>query len=303
MRQDSYHLHGQLPRRCHFRRPHHEPSGTDQLHRPERWTEVLRNSAEPRRLLKTALLFLLVGACTGSTEEPPQTVKPEFVPVYFFAGHALNAEYTPVEGTDPEQAIFDAITSGPQREDLKNFVPSETVLEAVGEAEEKLKLTLSEHFWNLPVGERYAAAAQVTFTMAVLEEGKEVFLLDDVVPGAIIDGDGRELPQPLSREDFSDVRPWAEVQQPAAGAILSGKLVPVIAEVRGRASVALTDAQGIGLEIPMRAGMATLRLPKFTGGQGTVEAAVNIVVTEGGERYVTEVPVMLLLEPPPGNSS
>lgn len=216
--------------------------------------------------------------------------------MYFFAGHALNAEYVEVAGTNPEQELVEALADGPARRNLKNFVPEDAQLESAGETEEQLKLTLSDEFWELPVGERYAAAAQVVFTMAVLEEGKRVFLLDDVVPGAIVDGDGDELAQPLSRTDFEDVRPWVEVQQPAAGAVLSGDAFPVVAEVRGRAVAALVDSNGTGLDTPLKNGEAVLRLPDRPDGEDEpVEASVVITVIEGGRRYVTNVPVTLQL--------
>lgn len=216
------------------------------------------------------------------------------MPVYFFADHALNAEYVSIEGTEPERAIFAAIAAGPSRDDLRSFVPEETALEGVGETQEKLKLTLSEEFWDLPVGERYAAAAQVTFTMAVLEEGKEIFLLDEVVPGPIVDGNGEELPQPLSREDFADVRPWVEVQQPAAGTILSEAPFPVVAEVRGRAVAQLVGVSGGGFNIRLKKGSAVLRPPtRIDGGDGPIETFVVITATEDGESYVTRIPVTL----------
>ena len=213
--------------------------------------------------------------------------------MYFFAGHALNAEYVSIDaGGAPEEAIFSAIVDGPQRDGLRNFLPADSTVEGVGETQEKLKLTLSEEFWELPVGERYAAAAQVTFTMAVLEEGKEVFLLEDVVPGPIVDGDGEELQQPLSREDFKDVRPWVEVQQPAAGAVL-GKSFPVVAEVRGRATAVVRTPDGLSPPMPLRKGHADMRM--LSDGDEPVQGTVVITVSDGGFDHVTEVPVTLLL--------
>jgi hypothetical protein len=130
--------------------------------------------------------------------------------------------------------------------------------------------------------------------MAVLEEGKEILLLDDVVPGPIVDGNGEELPQPLSREDFADVRPWAEVQQPAAGAILSEAPFPVVAEVRGRAVAQLVDINGGGLDIRLKKGSAILRPPsRIDGGDDPIETFVVITVSEDGESYVTRIPVTL----------
>ncbi len=130
--------------------------------------------------------------------------------------------------------------------------------------------------------------------MAVLEEGKEVFLLDDVVPGAVVDGNGDEVPQPLSREDFKDVRPWAEVQQPAAGAVISEEPFPVVAEVRARAVVALFVADGLGMNLPLKNGSVVVTPPHlFAGEDRPVEASVIITVTQDGERYRTEVPLTL----------
>lgn len=213
--------------------------------------------------------------------------------MYFFAGHALNAEYISIDaGGAPEEAIFEAVADGPEREGLRNFVPTSATLEGVGETQERLKLTLSEAFWSLPEGERYAAAAQIIFTMAVLEQGKEVFLLDGVVPGPIADGNGDELEQPLSRSTFRDVRPWVEVQQPAAGAVL-GKSFPVVAEVRGRATAAVRTPDGLSPSMPLRKGHADMRL--LSGGDQPVSGAVVITVSDGEIDHVTEVPVTLLI--------
>lgn len=235
-------------------------------------------------------------SCTaGPSEKTSPPEQQDIAPIYFFSGHALIAEYRPFAGQAPEQAIFEEIARGPEDAALRNFVPQDAVLESAGESEEKLKLTLSEHFWDLPVGERYAAAAQITFTMAVLEEGKAIFLLDEVVPGAILDGNGEELTQPLTRDDFEDVRPWVEVQQPAAGAVLSGDSFPVLASLRGRATASLSVDGEPGPSVQVIDGMARVPIPQLEGRSSGSEAdaVMEIFVMSGGERHVTRLPLKL----------
>ncbi|MGI8407072.1 MAG: hypothetical protein ACR2L3_00970 [Actinomycetota bacterium] len=133
--------------------------------------------------------------------------------------------------------------------------------------------------------------------MAVLEEGKAIFLLDEVVPGAILDGNGKELTQPLTRDDFEDVRPWVEVQQPAAGAVISGDSFPVVANQRARGTVSLLVGGKSGPTVRLIDGTAQVSIPqKIERSSGSeADAVLEITVMDGGNRRVTRVPVTIRL--------
>lgn len=170
-------------------------------------------------------LALTLAACEMGPLDPADEnaarTRGELVPVYFVDGHGLTAVYKEAAGSDITTELFELVREGPgDRSDLRSFIPGEADLIAATETEsdESLRLELSSAFWELPAGERFAAAAQIAFTYASLEEGKRILLLDGTVPGELRDGNGDPVRQPLTSRSFADLQPWVQVQQPVAGA-------------------------------------------------------------------------------------
>lgn len=201
-------------------------------------------------MLKTRsllLIVLLLSSCTGEADTSSKE-QGELVAIYRFDGHALLPEFEPLPSGDPVEGLIALLGEPSGNNDLVSFVPKgsyESSSEREG-ATEQLVLRLSDAFWDRPAGEVYAGAAQIVFTVATLEQGREVLLLDGTVPGEVLDGSFEPIDQPLNRELFADVKPWIEIIRPVAGAAIGSRL-PV--EVRLRQGMAdielLRAAQGV----------------------------------------------------------
>ncbi len=242
-----------------------------------------------RRLL---LLALLLPSCTGESKAPSQ-VQGELVAIYRFDGHALLPEYEPLPPGDPVEGLIALLSQPPQDNDLLTFVPRgsfESSSEREG-ASEQLVLRLSDAFWERPAGEVYAGAAQIVFTVATLEQGREALLLDGTVPGEILDGSFEPIGQPLNRELFEDVKPWIELVRPVAGAVIGSRL-PVEVRLReGTADVELLRAaEGVKEVLAgerTRGGSVTLEVEDVPDGK-------VILSVEVGEHSV-RIPLTLTL--------
>jgi hypothetical protein len=235
---------------------------------------------------------LLCTSCTGGVETPSKD-RGELVPIYRFDGHALLPEYEPLPEGDPAQGLIGLLGDPPNDSNLSSFVPEgsfESSSEREG-AREQLVLRLSDRFWDRPAGEVYAGAAQIIFTVATLEQGREVLLLDGTVPGEVLDGSFEPVVQPLDRELFEDVKPWIELVRPVAGAVV-GKRLPVEVRLRqGTADVELLRAtQGVEEVLAgerTRSGSVILQVEADAGG--------NVILSvEVGEHSV-RVPLTLTL--------
>lgn len=219
------------------------------------------------------------------------------VAVFFFDGHALLPEYHELGSGDPADALVTLIERGPD-EALSNFVVEASFV-AASEREglEQISLELSDEFWERPPGEVYAAAAQIVFTLATLEEGKEVLLLDGTVPGEVLDGSFEPIDQPLARSDFADVRPWVEVAQPVAGSTV-GSVFPVSLALReGRATVTLSSDNGPDSTLTMRKGTALITTEAE---RGPAELAV-VVTDRAGTDHTVRVPLILVPQSAPSS--
>ncbi len=149
---------------------------------------------------------------------------------------------------------------------------------------------MDKAFWSGPPEEVRRRAAQVVFTMAAIEEGKQVTLLDGLVPGDVTGVDGEVLRQPLEREDLADLRPWIQVIQPVAGAIV-GQSVPVRVLSRGHRPLHASVTGGSGNIVP------AIRLGPEGGTVGAIppdtseDLTINLVTRIAGGLRRAEVPV------------
>ncbi|MDP9067731.1 MAG: GerMN domain-containing protein [Actinomycetota bacterium] len=173
-----------------------------------------------------------------------------FVAVYHYDDEALTAGYEPLpEGdVEPVTALVGLLLQRSPPEGLHSAIPAGTTSPSQAEAGDALVLEMSEPFWSGPPEDIRRRAAQVVFTMASLEEGKRITLLNGLVPGEVTDVNGEVLQQPLGRHDFRDLRPWIQVIQPVAGAVV-GSDVPVRVLSRGGHAlrVSVTDGSGATL--------------------------------------------------------
>lgn len=214
------------------------------------------------------------------------------IPVYFVDGHGLSAVYRELGSTDITVELFDLLMEGPgEREDLQSFLPPDAELIATTESEsdESMRLELGDVFWDLPPGERFAAAAQIAYTYASLEEGKRLFLMDGTVPGEITDGSGEAVEQPLGAESFGDLRPWAQVQQPVAGASVRHSF-PVAAIVKPGANAELQVFQdGEEVTTPVQLdGETVLNIDMEVEGAIVVRIVTR---SDDGSEHITEIPL------------
>ncbi len=214
--------------------------------------------------------------------------------MFFFDGHALLPEFHELGPGDPAQALLDLLEQGP-RGDLRNFVEKGSFVDSSErEGLEQISLELSADFWSRPAGEVYAAAAQILFTVATLEEGKEILLLNGTVPGQVLDGSSEAIEQPLTRDDFTDVRPWVEVAQPVAGSTI-GNSFPVTLILReGDATVTLVSSDGTFGSLEMKGGTKLFASKAST--RGPAELEVVMTDAEGATHTVT-VPVRQIPDP------
>jgi hypothetical protein len=154
------------------------------------------------------------------------------VAVHFYDGSALMPEFHRLPPGDAAEAIVSLLLDGPRPSGLETAIPEDVELVSATEADEGLLLEMSAGFWRGSPEDVRRRAAQVVFTVASIEEGSSVTLLDDLVPGTV---PGTPA-QPLDRNDFAPLRPWIEVVHPVAGALVANPM-PVLTFVRGDAAV------------------------------------------------------------------
>lgn len=184
------------------------------------------------------------------------------------------------------------LEEGPTVDGHQNFVPEDSFVDASeDDSAQRLVVELSEGFWSQPPGEQYAAAAQITFTLAGLEEGKELLLLNGTTPGELLDGSFASVEQPVGRSTFDDVRPWVQITQPVAGAVV-GSNIPVSVQLReGIARAEIRDGERTLATDAIRAD-STARLKVAGSHQGEIELVITI---RGGvgDFHVVRMPLTL----------
>lgn len=149
---------------------------------------------------------------------------------------------------------------------------------------EALVFGLSEAFWDAPGPVLYERAAQLVYTAAALEAGKQVVLLRNGVPARPVRPGGGRLGLYLERNDFADVAPWIEIGQPVAGATV-GRTIPVSFSVPKSRGVQVDVLAGgsVVKSVRLDAPGGSVRVPANAGGEATVR------FTQGG--YSVDVPV------------
>jgi hypothetical protein len=242
-----------------------------------------------------ALAFsLLFVACTGDDAGAPDRAtqpKGEYVAAYFVEGHGLMPEFRRLPAGDPVTGMLQMLIDGPNNGRRETFLPGDAAVldTAEREADESLAIELNDAFWALPEGERFAAASQIVYTIATLEEGRTVFLLDGTVPGDIRDGNGDRVEQPLTRDSLGELEPWIQVSQPVAGAVV-GKTIPVQASLRGPDATAVLVQED---DLLARGRLDGGRVLLEVGGGEPGPASLVIELTADGERHTTRLPLIL----------
>lgn len=188
---------------------------------------------------------------------------------------------------DPQRRFVELLASGSEAE-LQNRWAADIDYERGGESSnrdgEALVFGLGKTFWDAPARVLYERTAQLVFSVAALEAGKQVVLLRNGVPARAVRPDGEQLGLYLERADFADVAPWIEIGQPVAGATV-GRTIPVsfsVSKSRGVQVDVLVDGSVVK---SMRLGApgGTVRVSANAGGEATVR------FTQGD--YSVDVPV------------
>lgn len=208
--------------------------------------------------------------------------------LYFVSGHALVPEAHELSyGSEPAADLISALATTPDDAERTTFVPADSFESArENEAEERLEIELSDAFWNLPEGERFAAAAQIVQSLQPLEGGKEVILLDDAAPGEIRDGNGRLVEPPFTPSDLFELRPWIVVVQPVPGALVA-ETIPVRAPSdRGDVTAALLQGGRLIAEAEVKRGSGDISLEGADPGDITLRLTV-----EADEGVTVDVPL------------
>jgi hypothetical protein len=217
--------------------------------------------------------------------------KGEYVPVYFLEGHGLMPEFRRLPPGDPVDGLLQMLVDGPRNQSRETFLPGDTAVVDTAErdADESLAIELNTAFWALPEGERFAAASQIVYTVATLEEGRTVFLLDQTVPGDIRDGNGDRVDQPLTREALGELKPWIQVSQPVPGAVV-GRSIPVQATLRAPDATAVLVQQD---DLLARGRLDGGRVLLEVGSGEPGAATLVIELSADGEKHTVRLPLIL----------
>ncbi len=202
----------------------------------------------------------------------------------------LAPEYRLLPDGDPQRRFVELLTQGSEGA-LENRWATDIGYERGGESSnrdgEALVFGLSEAFWDASDRVVYERTAQLVYTVAALEAGKQVLLLRNGVPARAVRPGGEQLDLYLERADFADIAPWIEIGQPVAGATV-GRTIPVSFSVsKARAvrvdvlsggsvlkSVRLTSPGG-SLRMPANAG-ADAATVRFSQGSHWVDVPVRV---------------------------
>ena len=192
---------------------------------------------------------------------------------------------------DPVDGLLQMLVDGPRNQSRETFLPGDTAVVDTTErdADESLAIELNAAFWALPEGERFAAASQIVYTVATLEEGRTVFLLDQTVPGDIRDGNGDRVDQPLTREALGELKPWIQVSQPVPGAVV-GRSIPVQATLRAPDATAVLVQQD---DLLARGRLDGGRVLLEVGSGEPGAATLVIELSADGEKHTVRLPLIL----------
>jgi hypothetical protein len=235
---------------------------------------------------------LVLPTCTSADEPLPsaQGDRP-YVTVYFARDDFLVPQFRPLPEGDPVKALFGLLAAGPAGQILHTAVPAESdVLQEAEPQEGELVLDLDDAFWEGDDDEIRMRVAQVVFTMAGLEEGRAITLLDGSIPARITAANGEVLKQPLSAEGFPGPRPLLQVVRPQPGATVPDRVPVALVLPQGtRAWGIVSIDEVIGPKTRLRNGRGILE----TGTQGTKKAKIVFVALRGPDRVAVSVPVTI----------
>ena len=241
-------------------------------------------------MLKRLLVLLLIAlpSCDGAGDEPqPDRAPATFAAVYFWSEKGLVPEFHDLRGTDNERALFSLLAEGPVDGSLETRLPRGSELIQAGEAGEgHLLIEPSADFWTGSSRTVYERVAQVVQTMGVLEEGRRITLLRGIAPARIRRPGGKQLDQPIERDDLPP--PLVRVGQPTPGGAV-GTTIPLLIDVAGARPVGVTvERDG-----------ETLARASLRSGQGQIEVPEDVpsgplkVVIALGDGISVTVPVRL----------
>ena len=201
------------------------------------------------------------------------------------------------------RALYALLAAGPDSPRLTTAVPKNAKLlqvaeqegagaeaEVEGTKEGGLVLDPGHSFWKTRPQILRDRIAQVVNTMAGIEAGHSVTLLDGPVPGRVIGVGGRIFRGPVQTTDLGPPRPIVRIAQPAPGTTL-GSAVPVrlVADKDLGVRVLVEQGDAAVAEREVHNGVATLRLGAHEAGSATVKVVVE---APGGDVEVT-IPVSL----------
>lgn len=241
-----------------------------------------------RRSALAILLTLL--ACESANDTLAEPTSPAaiigYAAVYFEHDERLVPEYHRLASGEPAHSVWDVLVGGPNDPELDSAIPEGAELLQVAEPEEgRLLLELDEAFWQRPDDEVYRAAAQIVYSLSSVEGGRAITLIDELGPGVVRNDQGRELPQPLSQEDFP--APLIRVTQPVAGATV-GTSIPIdVTLVPHRSATATLEVDGEEIAAErIRSGIGRLVANEAPSGP----AVVRIQIDSGPS---VEVPIVI----------
>jgi hypothetical protein len=234
-------------------------------------------------------LLLVAASCSDSDPIRKSEETGDLVAVYFIDGHGLIPEYQRLPAGDPVEGLVTLLERGPIQPEHATFIQPGTFLSSFErEGREELGVELASGFWSLGPGERFAAAAQIVFTVATLEEGRSVLLLDGTVPGELLDGSFEPLQQPLDRTDFAELEPWIQVTRPVAGAVVGRRVVTDISLREGRGSIAVEQEGRELASAPTQGGTLVLDLEGARVGDVILTISVK---ARDGSVHSTQLPL------------
>jgi hypothetical protein len=161
---------------------------------------------------------------------------------------------------------------------------------SIGEIDEGLLLEMSDGFWRAEAAARAKMAAQIVYTMAALEDGKEVRFLKGALPAPIEIADGSKVTRPVTRHDYGAFQPWIQVTQPVAGATV-GAAIPIELILRDPGPVVVrlrSDGKTIGRMV-LEGGSGSLDIEG--AGPGAVVLFVSTGV--GGKNHSVGIPLRI----------
>ena len=239
-----------------------------------------------------ALALVLGCACTDAGPSPDASPNEEarvsYAPVYFIDGPALVPEFIELAEGEPVEQLFAALVTGPTRGSWRTALTESMQLRGEFERAETLQLDPGDEFWDGPTELVKQRAAQIVYTMASLEEGRQVRLLFLGAPSR----------QPLrklfghtvGREDLAGVFDASiQVVAPVPGSLVSTRF-PVRVALVGidKARVVIEDVDGTVLaQALLRDGEALIHLPADTPDQ----LELRIEATNGNHLHPVGYPL------------